>query len=54
MLELSHYPNTGQLRVYDIEAISLPKVRKAPTAPLTTRTPEKRATTTARNGFSTV
>ena len=26
MLELSAYPNTGQLRVYDIEAISLPIV----------------------------
>lgn len=26
MLELSDYPNTGQLRVYDIEAISLPIV----------------------------
>ena len=26
MVELSNYPNTGQLRVYDIEAISLPIV----------------------------
>ena len=26
MLELSAYPNPGQLRVYDIEAISLPIV----------------------------
>ena len=26
MLELSNYPNTGQTRVYDIEAISLPIV----------------------------
>ena len=26
MLELSAYPSTGQLRVYDIEAISLPIV----------------------------
>lgn len=26
MLELSDYPDTGQVRVYDIEAISLPIV----------------------------
>lgn len=26
MLELSAYPSTGQLRIYDIEAISLPVV----------------------------
>ena len=26
MVELSDYPNTGQLRIYDIEAISLPIV----------------------------
>ncbi len=26
MLELTDYPNTGQVRIYDIEAISLPIV----------------------------
>ena len=26
MLELSDYPNTGQVRIYDIDAISLPIV----------------------------